>query len=699
MIHSIELIDFLAHHDTKLDFSNDATVFVGQNGAGKSSIIDAITFSLFGAHTRVLGTKRSNKSLIRRGANKALVKIEFSANGKNFKAIRQIDAKGTLTAQFLEKNGDEYLPIAEGERTQFGESMTEEVEKVLGMSYEKMKIASIVQQGELNAIIKAKPKEFKELLNTIIGIDRLDIAVESMKEVLKEFRKDIQTKHGFDDTQIELLENRMNEFQNEITSSRPMIKKLEEEKKVRETNIEKIEQEVEKDSIKEIQLRELEDQKEELVSYAKDAIKKIQREVMEEERKVNECKGCFSIVSKRGEIESRLFKLEEELQTIVKELDESEKERIRYEQQSEVADKLELIDGKCPVCDTTGIEHLNPLYQKEHVEEEIRKIDKKIEELENKQAELENSIRNTNDKLKEAENADIKLKTHNISTQTELEKIANTIKEKIKKIKDIPITINSGQLLEASSIDTHAKMKYEKILQIEKTTSGFNQEEFLSQKRNLSDNRDRLRQIDQEYGALSNRIENAEKQIEKNKVSLEELYKVRKYITKLEDIQKNVYSIDGSVAKSLRSWALEIISEKASGYLEKLNTKIQRISLSQKTRDVNITCYARSTMLELESLSGGEQVSIALSLRLGMAHLLGSSNLNFMILDEPTTHLDSERRKSLVRVLSQLASIRGEEASMQFIIISHDAEIFEDSSVENIYNFESGVNGTLVNPL
>ena len=36
---------------------------------------------------------------------------------------------------------------------------------------------------------------------------------------------------------------------------------------------------------------------------------------------------------------------------------------------------------------------------------------------------------------------------------------------------------------------------------------------------------------------------------------------------------------------------------------------------------------------------------------------------------------------------------------MQFIIISHDAEIFEDSSVENIYKFESAVNGTIVNPL
>ena len=693
MIHSIELIDFLAHHDTKLDFSNDATVFVGQNGAGKSSIIDAITFSLFGAHTR-----KNNKSLIRRGANKSLVKVDFSANGKNYRTVRQIDAKGTLTAQFLEKNGEDFIPIAEGERKQFGESMTEEVEKVLGINFEKLKIASIVQQGELNSIIKAKPKEFKELLNTIIGIDRLDVAVESMKEVLKEFRKDIQTKHGFDDTQIELLENRMNEFQNEITNSKPMMKKLEEEKQVRETKIIQIEQEVEKDSVKEIQLRELEDQKEELVSYAKETIKKIQREVMEEERKVNECKGCFSIVSKRGEIESRLFKLEEELQTISKELVESEKKKIRFEEQGEFANRLELKDGKCPVCDSK-VDHLNPLFQKEHLEEEIKTLDRKISQTKEKQVELEDSIEKINDELREAENADIKLKTHNISTETELEQIAATIKEKVKKIKDIPITINSGQLLEASSIDAHAKMKYEKILQIEKTTSGFNQDEFLLKKKDLIQNRDRLRQIDQEFGAISNRIENAEQQLERNRIILDELHNVRKYVIELENIQKNVYSIDGPVAKSLRSWALDIISEKASEYLEKLNTKIQRISLSQKTRDVNITCYARSTMLELESLSGGEQVSIALSLRLGMAHLLGASNLNFMILDEPTTHLDSERRKALVGVLSQLASIRGEEASMQFIIISHDAEIFEDSSVENIYNFESAINGTLVNPL
>jgi exonuclease SbcC len=79
-----------------------------------------------------------------------------------------------------------------------------------------------------------------------------------------------------------------------------------------------------------------------------------------------------------------------------------------------------------------------------------------------------------------------------------------------------------------------------------------------------------------------------------------------------------------------------------------------------------------------------------------MAKLLGSSNLNLMILDEPTTHLDAERKKSLVEVLSQLSSISNSEMPMQFIIITHDAEIFEDSTVEKIYKFESTEAGSKV---
>ena len=94
------------------------------------------------------------------------------------------------------------------------------------------------------------------------------------------------------------------------------------------------------------------------------------------------------------------------------------------------------------------------------------------------------------------------------------------------------------------------------------------------------------------------------------------------------------------------------------------------------------------------------KVSVALALRLGMSHLLGASNLNFMILDEPTANLDSERRKiSCQRFISTNKSLKDDDSSMQFIIITHDAEIFDDSSVENIYKFESNSNGTIVSRL
>src|SRR5574338_1503590 len=141
-----------------------------------------------------------------------------------------------------------------------------------------------------------------------------------------------------------------------------------------------------------------------------------------------------------------------------------------------------------------------------------------------------------------------------------------------------------------------------------------------------------------------------------------------------------------------------MISQKASEYLSTFNVKIQRITLEDKARDIGVTCYSGNTSLDLESLSGGEKVSVALALRLGMAHLMGSSHLNFIILDEPTTHLDHERRRSLVNVLSQ-AFESNIDAISQFIIITHDSEIFENSNIAAIYDFRSTPDGTLVTPI
>lgn len=686
MITSIELGDFLSHSNTELKFENGVTVFVGDNGSGKSSIIDAITFALFGQHTR-----KSNKGLIKRGSTQGFAKIGFSINEKQFEAVRKIDSKGTLTATFAEIVDNERVEIAAGERKQFGESMTQEVEKVIGLDFEKLKIASIVQQGELNTIINAKPKEFKELLNAIIGIDKLDVASESMKTVNKDFREKIRDIIGYDDTHIEILSRDLEKYQKEIIESKPEKNTLELKQEKLKKEVDDIRKKVEIDLPKIDKINQLESRRKELLAYAKEAIHEIQHQINENERKIQDCEGCFEHASIKSDLESKILKVEEAIEDSIKKIQEMTNQTISLKEKLLLASKLQLKDNKCPVCDS-NVEKLNPLFQEEHLRQEISDIQNQIISKEKERDMYNQKKKEFSTKLQTARDAEATLRAYSINNKEELVKIQEDIKIKKQKI---PLTTN-GSLVEISTIDTHAKMIFENISKLEDETKGFDEHEFNSLKISVNDKQMSLSQIDQQIGAISEKISKGEEQIKVIEKAIVELITVKEYVTNLNEIQTNIFSRDGPVATSLRSWALNTISAKASEYLTLLNTKIQRILLSEKTRDISIACYSKNEVLELESLSGGEKVSVALALRLGMASLLGASNLNLMILDEPTTHLDAERKKSLVGVLSQLSDISNSETRMQFLIITHDAEIFEDSTVEQIYKFESSEQGSKV---
>jgi len=686
MITSIELGDFLAHSETKLEFEKGVTIFVGENGAGKSSIIDGITFSLFGQHTR-----KSNKGLIKRGSNQGYSKIEFSINGKQYETVRKINSKGGLVATFSEITKEGRVEIAAGERKQFGESMTEQVEKTIGMDFEKLKIASIVQQGELNSIINAKPKEFKELLNAIIGIDKLDVASESMKKVTKEFREKIKTDLGYDDTHIEILERDLERSQQEIKEAEPEKNQLELKQKQIHEELKKLQKELEIETPKIDKIKQLELRKDELLRYVKETMKEIQQKISENERKIRDCEGCFDEIKLKVDFESKIQKVEEAVEDTLRKIQEMTSQIASLKEKQILASKLQLKDNKCPVCDSI-VEKLNPFFQEEHIKEEIIKLQENIKLKEKERDMYTQKKKEFLEKVQKTRDAEATLRAHSINTKEELMEIQK--ETQIQKIK-LPM-INNNDLKEISQMDDHSKVIFENILKLEVDTKGFSEKEFLNLKKTISEKQTSLSQMDQQIGGILEKIDKAKRQIETIQKVILELKIVKKYVSKLDKVQTNIFSRDGSVATSLRSWALNSISVKASEYLSFLNTKIQRIALSEKARDVSIACYSKTEVLELESLSGGEKVSVALALRLGMASLLGSSNLNLMILDEPTTHLDAERKKSLVRVLSQLTEISNSQTPMQFLIITHDAEIFEDSNVEQIYKFESKEEGSKV---
>lgn len=689
MITAIELGDFLSHSETNLEFGNGVTVFVGQNGAGKSSIIDAITFALFGQHTR-----KSNKGLIKRGSNQGYAKVEFNINGKQYQAVRKIDNKGGLAAKFTEKINDEFLEIAAGERKQFGESMTSEIEKTIGLGFEKLKIASIVQQGELNAIIKAKPKEFKELLNAIIGIDKLDIASETMKNITKNFREKIRTDTGYDDTHIDILLRELQKYNIELEESKPQKEQLKEKQMQLQEQIISLREKLEAEAPKIDKINQLELRKKELQSYAKTAIQEIQREISEKEHKIRDCEGCFEHIGTKKDLESKMERIELAVEENQKRIQDLTSQVASLKEKLALAEKIQLKDNKCPVCDSK-VEKLNPLFQKEHLIQEISDIKEQIISVEKERTMYNQKRSEFSKKLQDARDAEATLRAHSIKDQNDLMKIQEEVKIKKGSVQSLPVS-NNGNLLEISQIDSHAKMIFETITKLEKETEGFNQNEFLNLKKLIDEKQIEISQIDQRIGAIIQKITKYDEQIKTTHSIISNLRIVKKYVEKLDTIQMNVFSRDGPVAMSLRSWALNTISIKSSEYLTLLNTKIQRILLSEKARDISITCYSKTEMLDIESLSGGEQVSVALALRLGMASLLGASNLNLMILDEPTTHLDAERKKALVGVLSQLSDITNVGKPMQFIIITHDAEIFEDSNVEKIYKFETSEQGSKV---
>jgi exonuclease SbcC len=692
MLTEIELGNFLSHHNTKLPFDKGVTVFVGHNGAGKSSVIDGITFALFGQHTR-----NSNKGLIRRGANQGYAKVDFTISGRAFEAVRKIDSKGTLAAQFFEKKDGALVPLAAGERKQFGESMTKEIESLIGMDFDKLKIASIVRQGELNSIIDADPRKFKELVNAIIGIDKLDTAFGSMKDIIENFRDSIRKELEYDDTDIESLRTKLDLVIKEISDAQPQKEGLVTKKQNQERELTQLQEKIDAESPKESKIKDLDTRKSELVKYVKTAITSLQKEILEKQRKLSDCEGCFDYVSTKKEIEAQMRTIDTELESTRDEIRKLSEKVGKLGGQEELATKLKLKDGKCPVCDSV-VDDLNPLFQEEHIRDEIAKMREKITSLTKSEREAVLGKRDLEIQYQKAIKAENTLKAHAISNPKDLMHLKEEITKLKTNVEKIPVNIDSSGNLVHLAIDSHSQTLLETISSLQEETKGFDLNEFKNLKVSFEQSRKSLSIIDQQLGAITQKILDAKQEQEKTSKILGELVFVKQYVSELDEIRSQIFNRDGPVATSLRSWALNLISEKASEYLAAFNVKIQRVSLEEKARDVGISCYSGNTVLDLESLSGGEKVSVALALRLGMAHILGASNLNFIILDEPTTHLDEERRKSLVNVLSQAFEANLGSIS-QFIIITHDSEIFENSNVDMIYNFESTAEGTKVTPL
>ncbi|MEM3104968.1 MAG: AAA family ATPase, partial [Candidatus Bathyarchaeia archaeon] len=139
--------------------------------------------------------------------------------------------------------------------------------------------------------------------------------------------------------------------------------------------------------------------------------------------------------------------------------------------------------------------------------------------------------------------------------------------------------------------------------------------------------------------------------------------KIEGFKSKLEKI-RGAFSKDG-VQRMLRQRLTPYISELATRYVERFNLDVTGITVDE---DLEVTVMRGGETTPLSLLSGGEKVAIAIALRLAIAKALAGM-LSTIIMDEPTIHLDEERRRELVEVVKSF--FREGAVVPQMVIITH----------------------------
>ena len=280
------------------------------------------------------------------------------------------------------------------------------------------------------------------------------------------------------------------------------------------------------------------------------------------------------------------------------------------------------------------------------------------------------------------------LRQNKIVNDAEVEQLEKKLEHLKTKLRSVPKDLARSDF-KGMAVDDYSLELVNKVAELEKETSRFDETFYQASKNALEGEiRPEISRMTGELGGWKKQGKDAQVLLSKLGDVQTKLEDARRYVNVFEKIRNEVYNRDGILATSLRSWALKELSKNASDYIRSFGIGPSAIQLKEQKHNVNIECYSSSGMADLKSMSGGESVAIALALRFAMAKLMGKGMVDFIALDEPTAYLDEERRRSLVRLITEFNSDEKQSSLNQIIVITHDREIFEDSEVNAVFQFQ-----------
>lgn len=418
------------------------------------------------------------------------------------------------------------------------------------------------------------------------------------------------------------------------------------------------------------------------ISYIKNRLVKIEEEITE---KTNEIKRLEEDKEKIEKIDfERLIKLKEELKDIsikIKELEDIKTESSKsVSRLYEVRKRIEDIKSKLNELKRRYDKYIsaqNALEShrgKTEIESELTGINNKIDSIEEEKTILEEKIveipKDLDSEIKRLK----KLEEEYIKLETEANSIESLKKMIVDKRNDVEERKSEmGKIIKERDSLGYSDEVYKKIKDRKETVNN-----TVIRLKSEFDN------INLQLMKLDNEIKEIENAIRVLEAKLRESEKIRELINKLESIRK-AFSKDG-IQRVIRRKLAPFISDAASNYLDEFNLELSSLSINE---DFDITLMRGGEELPLRNISGGEKVAVAIALRLAIANAL-SNRLSTIIMDEPTVHLDEERRRELVDIMKSFST---NSIIPQLIIITHNRELEDVGDV--VYNVEK-VNGISV---
>ncbi len=196
----------------------------GKNGHGKSALLDAMTWALWGQARKVSGTTKADQGLLRLGQTQMLVVFDFEFNGKSYRIRREyMETYGkpiaVLEFGMIDTETDTFIPLTD----KTIRTTQEKIEQTLRLDFDSFSNSAFLRQGSSNEFSKKSPKDRKQILATILGLDQYEVirkcALEKIKtaHTKKTMLTTLQDKRQQELTQQEALDTQLATLNQNLT--------------------------------------------------------------------------------------------------------------------------------------------------------------------------------------------------------------------------------------------------------------------------------------------------------------------------------------------------------------------------------------------------------------------------------------------------------------------------------------------------